>query len=121
MLTSDLRGGAALAGRDHNQELHDGVVNPRAPRLDDEHVLFPDTSHDPHTSFALEGATDEVSYVWATTAVASDNGTRRSTYIGELRELGNARSHSQVLTYLRSERRARCAGEYYRIPHGSGG
>lgn len=40
------------------------------------------------------------------------------TYIGELGELGDARRHPQVLTYLGSEIRTGCAGEYYRVPHG---
>ena len=43
------------------------------------------------------------------------------TYIGELGKLGDARRHPQVLTYLSSEVRTGCAGEYYRVPHCSGG
>lgn len=76
LLTGYLRGRATLAGRDHDQELHDGVIDPGAPGLDDKHVLFPDTSHDPHASFALKNATDKVSHVRATMAVASDGGPR---------------------------------------------
>lgn len=76
LLTGDLRGRATLAGRDHDQEFHDGVVNPRTPGLDNEHVLFPDTGHDPHASFALENATNKVSHVQAAMALTSDGGPR---------------------------------------------
>ena len=43
---------------------------------------------------------------------------RGAAYIGELRKLGDARRHPEVLTYLGSEIRTGCAGEYYRIAHG---
>lgn len=46
---------------------------------------------------------------------------KEQTYIGELGKLGDARRHPQVLTYLSSEIRTGCAGEYYRVPHCSGG
>lgn len=51
--TCDFVGGAALARRDHDEQLHDGVINPGAPRLDNEDILLSDACEDPDTCLAL--------------------------------------------------------------------
>lgn len=44
---------AAFAGRDHDEQLHDGVIDPWATGLDDEDILLPDTLEDLDTRLAL--------------------------------------------------------------------
>lgn len=52
-LTGDLVSGTSLACRDHNQQLHDGVIDGRATGLDDEDILVADTGQDANTGFTL--------------------------------------------------------------------
>lgn len=51
--TGDLVGGASLAGRDHDKQLHDGVIDGRTTGLDNEDILITDTGQDANTGFAL--------------------------------------------------------------------
>lgn len=51
--TCDLVGRAALAGIDHDQELHDGVVNLGTARLHDKDILFTDARENSNTCLAL--------------------------------------------------------------------
>lgn len=51
--TSDLACRAALASRDHDQQLHDGVVDLRTAGLDDEDVLVAGARQDADAGFAL--------------------------------------------------------------------
>ena len=81
--TGDLVCRAALAGRDHDEQLHDGVVDLGAAGLDDKHVLLPNTSEDADACFA----------------------------IGELGELGVSPRHTQVVTYFVCDIRAGAARE----------
>lgn len=51
--TGDLVGRSSFACRDHNKQLHDGVIDGRTTGLDDEDILITDTGQDANTSFAL--------------------------------------------------------------------
>lgn len=52
-LTRHLVGGTALAGGDHDEELHDSVIHLGAAGLHNEDILFSDARHDPHARLAL--------------------------------------------------------------------
>lgn len=52
-LTGNLVGRATFAGRDHNQKLHDGVIDLGAARLDDKDILFSNTSQHSDARLAL--------------------------------------------------------------------
>lgn len=51
--TCDFVGGAALASGYHDEQLHDGVVDPGASRLNDEDIFLSDAGQDPDTRLAL--------------------------------------------------------------------
>lgn len=52
-LTCDFVCGTAFASTDHNEQLHDGVIDPRAPRLDDKDVFLAHAGQDTHACLAL--------------------------------------------------------------------
>lgn len=52
-LTSDFVRGAALACIYHDEQLHNGVVDPWAPRLDDKDIFLADAGQYPDTSLSL--------------------------------------------------------------------
>lgn len=52
-LTCDFVRGAAFAGADHDEKLHDGVVDPRTAGLHHENILLTNASQDPDTRLAL--------------------------------------------------------------------
>ena len=54
--TSDLIGGPPVAGRDHDQKLHYGVIDVGTARLHNEDILLSDTRQDPNTCLALREA-----------------------------------------------------------------
>lgn len=53
-LTGDFGGRTAFAGRDHDQQLHDGVVDLGTARLDDEDIFLSNTIGDFDACFALQ-------------------------------------------------------------------
>lgn len=55
-LTSDLGGRASFAGRDHDKQLHDGVVDFGAARLYNEDILLTDAVGNLDARLALEKA-----------------------------------------------------------------
>lgn len=52
-LTGYLGSRAAFAGRDHDEQLHDGVVDCGTAGLDDEDILLSDTGEDLDACLAL--------------------------------------------------------------------
>lgn len=52
-LTGDGSGGAAFAGRDHDEELHHAVVDLGAAALHDENILIPDRGIDANIGLAI--------------------------------------------------------------------
>lgn len=52
-LTCYFCGRAAFAGRDHDEQLHDGVVDGGTARLDDKDILLSDTGEDLNACLAL--------------------------------------------------------------------
>ena len=52
-LTSNRFGGAALASGYHNEQLHDGVVDPGTSRLNNEDIFLADAGQDADARFAL--------------------------------------------------------------------
>lgn len=88
--TSDLVCRTALASRNHNEQLHDGVVDLGAARLDDKDILLSHAGENPDAGLA----------------------------IGKLGELGVSWSHPQVRTYFAREGWARTAREDQGAAHG---
>lgn len=54
--TSDLVGRSTFAGRDSDQQLHDGVIDPGTPRLDHEDILLTHAGEDANARLTLEEA-----------------------------------------------------------------
>lgn len=79
--TSDLAGRASLASRNHDEQLHDGVVDLGAAGLNDEDILLADAGEDPDARLS----------------------------VGELGELSISWRHTQVFAYFAGEGRARAA------------
>lgn len=87
--TSDLVGRAALAGRYHDKKLHDGVVDPGTPGLDDEDILLSHAGHDPDACLAL-GRWLVCLWIWDTRL---NQGLRREAR--EVRNAGEAAKQSR--------------------------
>lgn len=51
--TCNFVGRATFEGIDHDQQLHDGVIDLGTARLNDKDILFTDARQDPNTCFAL--------------------------------------------------------------------
>jgi len=81
--TSNLARGTSLARRDHDEQLHDGVVDLGAAGLNDEDVFLAHAREDADACLA----------------------------VGELSKLGIGRRHAEVLTYLLGKSRAAGARE----------
>lgn len=99
--TCDLVGRATLASRDHDEQLHDGVVDSGTPRLDNEDILLSDACEDPDTCLAL--GSQLVSAEADSQGTKNGNEELQGAHIGELGQLRLGRSHTQVLTYLACE------------------
>lgn len=115
-LTSDLGGRASFAGRDHDEQLHDGVVDLGTARLDDENILLPDAGQDLNRCLALErlpqcrlvfsSHQNRVRVEHSMPALQhvdvkpKQKNRSVSTNIGELREFRLSSIHAQILTYL---------------------
>lgn len=105
---------ATFAGTDHDKQFHDGIVDPGAPRLNNEHILLANAGQDAHTRLTL--------FVKERLAWEERRGTKaraagEQAHIGELRQLCVRRLHSQILTYLPSQCRARIAGKDESVAH----
>lgn len=112
--TSDLVGRAAFAGIDHDQKLHDGVVDLGTPRLNDEDILLAHTGQDPNARLALlfcSLVSLECVMHWAKAREPQEEtqnswqaqASREQAHIGELGQLRLSRRLAQVLTYLAGE------------------
>lgn len=123
-LTGYLGGRAAFAGRDHDEQLHDCVIDGGTAGLDDEDIFLSDTVEDLDACLALQRRKHGEPGHFATEigrgrglSRSRGDGRRRAsdpatgagptgTHIRELRELRLCRRHAQALTYLACENRA---------------
>lgn len=125
--TCDLVRRAAVTRLDHDQQLHDCVVDLGAAGLDNEDVLFSDARQNAHTGLALKRRGEPRSVCVGSPQrrqpcvlplfSSSRPAPGSKTHIGKLAQLRVARRHAQILAYLLREHRTTRAGEYLSVSH----
>lgn len=114
--TCDLIRRAALASRYHDQQLHNGVVDLRTPRLNNKNIFFSYTREDSDTCLALERVSRH-----RRVRLANHNHQEHElweAHIGKLCQFRISGSDAKIFTYLSGENRARVASKNQRVAHG---